>query len=84
MPLDFGFFKNSVYPYGLEQCLFFRIELNSAKNVLLCTGDTNATCKLSDISLEYDVILDGSYATAKGEMYTEKTSIYYTKITPLT
>ena len=84
MLLDFDFFKNPVYPYGLEQCLFIRIELNSAKNVLLCTGDTNATCKLSNISLEYDVILDGPYATAKGKMYTEKTSIYYTKKTPLT
>ena len=84
IPLDFDFFKHPVYPYGLEQCLFIRIELNSAKNVLLCTGDTNATCKLSNISLEYDVILDGPYATAKGKMYTEKTSIYYTKKTPLT
>ena len=52
IPLDFDFFKHPVYPYGLEQRLFIRIELNSAKNVLLCTGDTNATYKLSDISLE--------------------------------
>ena len=81
MPLEFDFFKNPVYLYGLEQCLFIRIELNSAKSVLLFKGDTNATYKLSNFSLEYDVILDGPYATAIGEMYTEKTSIYYTKIT---
>ena len=78
IPLDFDFFKHPVYPYGLEQCLFIRIELNSAKNVLLCTGDTNATYKLSDISLEYNVILDGLYATAIGDLYTEKKLIYYT------
>ena len=78
IPLDFDFFKHLVYPYGLEQRLFIRIELNSAKNVLLCTGDTNATYKLSDISLEYNVILDGLYATAIGDLYTEKKLIYYT------
>ena len=33
--------------------------------------------------LEYDVILDGPYATATGEMYTEKTSIHYTKATSI-
>ena len=42
IPSDFDFFKHLVYIYGLEQRLFIRIELNSAKNVLLCTGDTNA------------------------------------------
>ena len=81
-PLDFDFFKHPVYPYGLEQRLFIRIELNSAKNVLLCTGDTNATYKLSDISLKYYVILDGPYATAIGEIYV-KTLIYYTKVTSI-
>ena len=59
IPLDFDFFKHRVYPYGLKEGLFIRTELSSAKNVLLCTEDTDATYKLSDISLEYDVILDG-------------------------
>ena len=80
IPLDFNFLKQLVYPYGLEQRLFIRVELNSAKNVFLCIEDTNAICKLSDISLEHDVILDGPYATAIGEMYV-KTLIYYTKVT---
>ena len=83
IPLDFDFFKHLVYPYGLEQRLFIRIELNSAKNLLLCTGDTNATYKLSDISLEYNVILDGLYATAIGDLYTEKKLIYYTMVTSI-
>ena len=69
-----------MYPYGLEQRLLIKIELNSAKNVLLCARDTNATYKLSDISLEYDVVLDGPYAIAIGKMYV-KTSLYHTKIT---
>ena len=49
--------------------------------MILCMGDTNATYKLSGISLEHDVLLDGPYATAIVEMYTEKTSVYYTKVT---
>ena len=82
IPLDFDFFQHPVYPYGLEQSPFIRIELNSAKNALFCTGDTNATYKLSDISLEYDVILDGPYATVIGEMYVKKL-ICYTKVTSI-
>ena len=42
IPLDFDFFKHPSYPYGLKERLFIRIELNSARNVLLCTGETNA------------------------------------------
>ena len=80
--LDFDFFKHPVYPYGLEKRLFIRIELNSAKNVLLCTADTNATYKFSDISLEYHVILDGPYATAIDGIH-EKTLTCYTKVTSI-
>ena len=54
--------------------------MNSAEKVILCTGDTNATYKLSDISLDYDSIFDEPYATAIGEMYTG-TSILYTRVT---
>ena len=80
IPLDFDFFKHPIYPYGLKERLFVRLELNPAGNVLLCTGDTNATYKLLDISLEYDAIFDETYATAIGEMYTGTTSIQYTKV----
>ena len=82
VPLDFDFFKHPVYPYGLDQHLFIKIELNSAEHVLSCTGETNATYKPSHISLEYDVILDGPYSTAIGEMYV-KTFIYYTRVTSI-
>ena len=52
----------------------------------MCTGDTSATYKLSDISLEYDAIFDEPYSTdstAIDEMYTGTTSISYTKVTSI-
>ena len=63
--------------------MIVRTELNSAEKVILCTGDTNKTYHLSDVSLEYDAIFDGPYATTIGEMYTGTTSIPYTKVTSI-
>ena len=83
IPLDFDFFKHPVYPYGLKEDLIVRLELNSSEKVILCTGDTSATYKLSDISLEYDAIFDQLYATSISEMYTGRTSIPYTKVTSI-
>ena len=83
IPLDFDFFKHPVYPYGLKEDLIVRLELNSSEKVILCTGDTSGTYKLSDISLEYDTIFDEPYATSIGEMYTGTTSIPYTKVTSI-
>ena len=80
IPLDFDFFKHPVYPYSLKENLIVRLELNSPGKAILCTGDTSATYKLSDISLEYDAIFDESYATTIGEMYNETSSILYTKV----
>ena len=79
--LDFDFFKHPVYPYEPKEDLIIRLELNSLEKVILCTGDTNATYKLSDISLEYDAIPNKPYSTSIGEMYTGTTSIPYTKVT---
>ena len=83
IPLDFDFFKHPVYPYGLKEDLIDRLELISSEKVILCTADTNATYKLSDISLEYDATFDESYATSIVEMYTRTTSISYTKVTSI-
>ena len=69
VPLDFDFFKHPVYPSGCEEDLTIKIELNSAKEVILCTGDTNTIYKISDINLEYDGIFDISYATNIREIY---------------
>ena len=83
IPLDFDFFKHPVYPYGLKEDLIVRLELNSSEKIILCTGDTNATYMVSDISLEYDAIFDEPYVTSIGEMYTATTSILYTKVTSI-
>ena len=72
-----------MYPYGFKERLIVRTELNSAEKVILCTGDTNATYKLSDISLEYDAVFDEPYATTIGEMYNGTTSIPSTKVTSI-
>ena len=70
IPLDFDFFRHPVYPYGLKEDLIVSLELNSSEKVILCTRDTSATYKPSDIFLEYDVIFDKPYTTTIGEMYT--------------
>ena len=70
-----------MYPYGLKENFFVRLELNSPEKVILCTEDTNTKYELSNISLEYDAILDRPYATTIGEMYAGTTSIPYTKVT---
>ena len=81
IPLDFDIFKHPVYPYGHKEDLIIRLELNSSEKVILCTGDTSATCKFSGISLEYDAIFDKPCATTIDEMYTGTTSIPCTKVT---
>ena len=81
IPLNFDLFKHPVYPYdGLKEDLIVRLELNSPEKVILCTGDANATYKLSGISLEYDAIFHKPYATTIGEIYSGTMSIPYTKI----
>ena len=63
--------------------MIVRLKLNYSEKVILCTGDTSASYKLSDISLEYDEIFDEPNATSIGEMYTGTTSIPYTKVTSI-
>ena len=82
-PSVFDFFKHPVYPYGLKEDLIVRLILNYAEKVILCTGDTNATYKLSNISLEYDAVFDEPPATTIGKMYHGTTSIPYTKATSI-
>ena len=83
IPLDFNFFKHPEYPYGLKEDFIVRLKLNCAKKVILCTGDTNATYKFSDNSLEDDEIFGKPYATTIGERYTGTTSMQYTKVTSI-
>ena len=72
-----------MYPYGLKEDLIVRRKLNSSEKVILCTGDTSATYKLSDISLKYDAIFDELYATTIGKIYAGTTSIPYAKLTSI-
>ena len=80
IPLDFDFFKHPTYRYGLREDLIVRLELNSAKKILLASTDAAATYKISDITLEYDAIFDLEYVTMFENFYRE-TSIPYTKVT---
>ena len=72
-----------MYPYGFKEDLIVRRKLNSSEKVILCTGDTSATYKLSDISLKYDAIFDELYATTIGKIYAGTTSIPYAKLTSI-
>ena len=81
IPLDFDFFKHPAYLYDLKEELIARLELDSSEKAILCTGDTAAIYKVSDVSLEYYAIFDEPYSTTIGEMYTGTTSILYTKVT---
>ena len=80
IPLNFDFFRHPVYINGFKEDLIVGLELNSPEKAILCSGDTSATYKLSDISLEYDAVSNKQYATTRGGMYTNM-SIPYTKIT---
>ena len=55
--------------------MIVRLALNSSEKVILCTGDTAATYKLLDISLEYDAIFEKHYATTIGGLYAGTNSI---------
>ena len=81
IPLDFEFFNQPVYPYGLDEKLVVRLTLNSAENIILASGDTSAKYSISDIALEYDTIIDKDYGDSMYEAYRLGISIPYNKIT---
>ena len=58
IPLNFYVFNHPVYPHELKNDLIVRLELNSSEKMIFCSGDTTATYKISDITLEYDSIFD--------------------------
>ena len=63
--------------------MIVKLELNTSDKVILCSGDTTATYRLSNIPLEYDVIFDEIYATILSQLsytlirYTNLTSTHY-------
>ena len=58
LTLNFDFFKHPLCPYVIKEDLIVGSELNSSGKVILRSGDTVATYKLVDISLEYGVIFE--------------------------
>ena len=61
--------------------MIVRLELTSSEKLILCSGDTAATYRLSDISLEYDAIFDEPYTTTTDELYAGTMVIPYSKLT---
>lgn len=59
-------------PYELKEDFIEWVELNSSKKVILRKVDILATYKLSDISLEYDPIIDKSHVTIIGNCILEQ------------
>ena len=64
IPLDFNFFLYILK--NLKKDLIERPELSSSEKVILYSGDTVATYKLSDISIEYDGIFLTSLMEQRG------------------
>ena len=78
IPLDFEFFNYLVCPYALKEDSYVTLQLSLPEKVILATGDMAAKYKI-DISLEYDVIIDESYAQIISTNYVNM-SIPYTRI----
>ena len=77
MPLDFGIFKQPVYPYGLKEPLRVKLVFNSASNIILATGDKDAKYTITNICLEFDKIIDVDYAAKMGYRYNSITGYTY-------
>ena len=61
--------------------MIVKLELYSSEKVIMCSDNNAATCKLLDISLEYDVIFNKRHAATIGELYDGIASIPYSKVT---
>ena len=72
-----------MYPYGLDEDLIVRLELNFSEKVIVCNKDNAATYKVSGISIKYYAIFDDCYARKIGEMYGVTASIPYIKETSI-
>ena len=57
------------HPFSLSEDMVVRITLAPASKVLLATGDTAATYKLTDICLEFDKLIDMELASSIRQNY---------------
>ena len=60
--------------------LTVRLEINHSEKLVLCSSDTAATCKLSDISADYVEKFDERYAAMIGELYAGTAPIPYSQV----
>ena len=80
IPLDFEIVESSLplYQYGLGSCLTYELTFANYSNVIKAT-DTDATYTISNISLEFDTIINASLASQIRTEYM-KSSILYDRI----
>ena len=80
IPLDFEILESSLllYQYGLGSCLTYELTFADYSNVLKST-DSDATYTISNISLEFDTIINASLASQIITKYM-KSSILYDRI----
>ena len=79
IPLDFEYFKQPLSPYYLQEKMFVTIELNKPGKIMV-TSDNQASYKITDLTLEYDAVIDGDY-TDKVSKAQANSSYPYTRIT---
>ena len=80
IPLDFEILKSSLplYQYGLGSCLTYELTFANYSDVIK-SMDTDATCTISNISLEFDTIINASLASQIGTEHM-KSSILFDRI----
>ena len=80
IPLDFEILESSLplYQYGLGSCLTYELTFADYSDVIKAT-DTDATCTISNISLEFDTIINASLASQIRTEYM-KNSILFDRI----
>ena len=80
IPLDFEIHESSLplYQYGLGCCLMYKLTLADYSDVIKST-DPDATDTISNISLEFDIIINASLASQIRTEYM-KSSILYDRI----
>ena len=60
--------------------LIVRLEINYSEKLVLCSSDTAATYKVSDISVDYIGKFDERYAAMIGELYAGTIPIPYSQV----
>ena len=80
IPLDFEILESSLplYQYGLGSCLTYELTFSDYSDVIKST-DTDATYTISNISLEFDTVINASLASQIRTEYM-KSSILYDRI----